>query len=280
MTGVKKGRTRVRETIAITRTLDRGLALLELLSIEREATLSHLARGVGVTPTTASRLLETLKARGLVDYDDETALFSVGMKAFLIGSSVIRARRLDRVALPAMRALAEDTGLAVNLGVRDGGSAVYVEQVEAGGAVRLSQQLGRHMPLHATAIGKVLIAWLWSEALERAMGDSPFARLTDHTTTERQDLWRDLELVRAQGFATDDQEYEDGLFCIAAPIRDRSGDVVAGLSLSSVASRMSPAIIRVSAMQLTDAAAVVASKLGWTGPASSQATSHGHEFAD
>ncbi|HWJ75189.1 MAG TPA: IclR family transcriptional regulator [Kaistia sp.] len=263
MSGGKRGRTRTRQDIAVTRTLDRGLALLELLSDLREAGLSQLARGVDITPTTASRLIETLKRRGLVDHDETTGLFSVGMKAFLIGSGVLRARRLDHVALPAMRALAEQTGLPVSLGIRDGGSAVYTEQVDVGIAVQIAARLGRPLPLHATAIGKVLTAWLWDEALARALGAEPLEPFTSHTTVERDDVLRELQSVRNQGWATDDQEYQDGLFCIAVPVRDRSGDVIAGLSVSSVASRMSSPAIKALLDGLLAAAGTVSSGLGW-----------------
>ncbi|WP_165790754.1 IclR family transcriptional regulator [Pleomorphomonas carboxyditropha] len=263
MTAPRRGRTRTREDVGVTRTLDRGLALLELLGDARQATLSQLARGVGISPTTASRLLETLKGRGLVDYDEETGLFSVGMKAFVIGSSAVRARRLDRVALPSMRALAEDTRLPVNLGVRDGQSAIYIEQFETGGTMRLLLRLGRQLPLHATAIGKVLVAWLWDDALAQAIGDGPLASFTVHTTTDRDIFLADLDAVRANGWATDDQEYEEGLFCVAAPIRDRSGEVVAGLSVSSLASRVGDEAIRELARHVTAAASEVSGKLGW-----------------
>lgn len=263
MTATRPGRTRTRDEVGVTRTLDRGLALFELLGDERQASLSHLARRVGMSPTTASRLLETLKARGLVDYDEETGQFSIGMKAFVIGSSAVRSRRLDRVALPTMRALAEDTGLPVNLGVRDGRSAIYIEQFETGGTMRLLLRLGRQLPLHATAIGKVLVAWLWDDAVAQAIGDGPLSSFTVHTTTDRDLFLADLDVVRANGWATDDQEYEAGLFCIAAPIHDRSGGVVAGLSISSLASCVSDDVIRDLARHVTAAATEVSGKLGW-----------------
>ena len=114
----------------------------------------------------ASRLLETFNRRGFVDHDSATGLFSVGLRAFTIGSSVLWARKLDRVALPAMRVLGDVTGLPINLAVRDGRSAIYIEQIEAPGVVRLSVQPGVQLPLHATAVGKALAAWLWAEALD------------------------------------------------------------------------------------------------------------------
>lgn len=266
MTPTKRGRTRTRtdDAIGITRTLDRGLALLEQLGIERQASLSHLARSVGITPTTASRLLETLKLRGMVDYEEASGLYSVGMKLFVIGSSAVRGQRLDRLAMSSLRNLAADTGLIASLAVRNNSTAVYVEQVEAAGMMRITPQIGRQLPLHATAAGKVLTAWLWEDALDLALGAEALRRFTSHTITERSDLQEDLRFVRDRGWATDDQEFEEGLFCIASPVRDRSGDVVAALSVSSLSSRVTPDFIAALTKLLVANANETSAKLGWS----------------
>ncbi len=261
-----RGRSRSRDVIPVTRTLDRGLALLEHLSLEREATLSALARAVDMTPTTASRLLETLKSRGFVDHDSATGLFSVGLRAFTVGSSVLRARKLDRVALPAMRVLGDVTGLPVNLAVRDGRSAIYIEQIEAPGVVRLSVQPGVQMPLHATAVGKALAAWLWAEALDEALLSAPLSAFTKHTMTQPDDILRDLTRIRERGWATDDQEYQVGLFCLAAPVYDRSGNVVAAISASTLASLVDADNLNGLAERVMDAAWEISAKLGWYKP--------------
>ncbi len=258
-----RGRSRSRDVIPVTRTLDRGLALLEHLSLEREATLSALARAVDMTPTTASRLLETLKGRGFVDHDTATGLFSVGLTAFTVGSSVLRARKLDRVALPAMRVLGDMTGLPVNLAVRDGRSAIYIEQIEAPGVIRLSVQPGVQMPLHATAVGKALAAWLWAEALDEALLSASLPAFTKHTMTQPDDILRDLTRIRERGWATDDQEYQVGLFCLAAPVYDRSGNVVAAISVSTLASLVDADNLNGLAERVMDSAWEISAKLGW-----------------
>jgi IclR family acetate operon transcriptional repressor len=263
----------------VTRTLDRGLALLEHLSLEREATLSALARAVDMTPTTASRLLETLKNRGFVDHDSATGLFSVGLRAFTVGSSVLRARKLDRVALPAMRVLGDVTGLPVNLAVRDGRSAIYIEQIEAPGVVRLSVQPGVQMPLHATAVGKALAAWLWAEALDEALLSAPLSAFTKHTMTQPDDILRDLIRIRERGWATDDQEYQVGLFCLAAPVYDLSGNVVAAISASTLASLVDADNLNGLAERVMDSAWEISAKMGWYKPRSETSPS-ANDFTD
>lgn len=274
-----RGRSRSRDAIPVTRTLDRGLALLEHLSVEREATLSALARAVAMTPTTASRLLETLKGRGFVDYDNTSGLYSVGLRAFTVGSSVLRARKLDRVALPAMRALGDAIGLPVNLAVRDGRSAIYIEQIEAPGVVRLSVQPGVQMPLHATAVGKALAAWLWAEALDEALFSRPLTTHTKHTMTQADDIAKDLIRVRERGWATDDQEYQVGLFCLAAPVYDRGGNVVAAISVSMLASIVDADNLNRLAGSVVESASEISAKLGWY-RSSSNALPSANDFKD
>jgi len=281
MTGTaKRGRTRVRDDIGVTRTLDRGLALLEFLSVAREATLSALARGVDISPTTASRLLDTMKARGFVDHDLVTGTFTIGMRAYTVGSGVLQARRLDRIGLATMRVLAGETGMAVNLGVRDGQTAVYIEQVEAPGVVRFAVQPGMQLPLHATAMGKVLAAWLWSDALDAALGLDALTGFTLHTTTDRQKVLDDLQAVRMRGWATDDQEFQTGLFCVAAPVRDRKGAVVAGLSLSSLVGSINLENIDSLGSETLRAANEISTKLGWIEPVAADPRDDANAFSD
>lgn len=275
-----RGRNRSRENIPVTRTLDRGLALLEHLSVERQTTLSALARAVDMTPTTASRLLETLKSRGFVDYDQVTGLFSVGLRAFTVGSSVIQARKLDRVAIPAMRMLGDATGFPVNLAVRDGRSAVYIEQIEAPGIMRLSVQPGVLMPLHATAVGKVLAGWLWAEALDTALLSAPLSSFTKHTITQAEEIGRDLARVRERGWATDDQEYQVGLFCLAAPVRDRSGNVVAAVSVSTLASFLDADNLERLADHVINCTSEISEKLGWDRKSQQDRLPSSNDFKD
>ncbi|WP_233283431.1 IclR family transcriptional regulator [Agrobacterium tumefaciens] len=242
--------------------------------------MSALARAVEMTPTTASRLLETLRGRGFVDYDGATGLFSVGLRAFTVGSSVLQNRKLDRVALPAMRMLADKTGLPVNLAVRDGRTAIYIEQIEAPGVVRLSIQPGVQMPLHATAVGKVLASWLWAEALDDALFAAPLHSFTQHTMTSSEDLSNDLVRVRERGWATDDQEYQAGLFCLAAPVFDRNSNVVAAVSVSTLASLIDADNLTDLARKLVECAGEIGAKLGWIARTRDDMSAVANDFSD
>jgi IclR family acetate operon transcriptional repressor len=278
--GTKRGRARGEAAPAPTRTLDRGLVLLELLADRREATLTELAREADLSPSTALRLLETLRARGFVAHDQRTGVYVVGTRAFSVGAAAVRSGRLDRIALTAMRELSAGLGETVSLGVPEGGHVIYIEQIEGAAAVRMSWRLGARLPLHATAAGKVLLAWMWEAAVDARMGQPPFAALTPRTITDRGTFLEELGRVRSLGHAVDDEECEAGLRCVAAPLRDRRGDVVAALSVSSTPQRMDEDRQRTAIRRTVAAAAEISARLGWTAPEVRPALSDDAAFAD
>jgi DNA-binding IclR family transcriptional regulator len=278
--GTKRGRARGEGGLAPTRTLDRCLALLELLADRREATLTELAREADLSPSTTLRLLETLRSRGFVASDQRTGVYVIGIRAFSVGSAAVRSGRLDRTALTAMRQLSADLGETVSLGVPEGGQVVYIEQIEGAAAVRMSWRLGSRLPLHATAAGKVLLAWVWEAAVDARLGLPPYVALTPRTITDRGSFLEELARVRSLGFARDDEECETGLRCVAAPVRDRRGDVVAALSLSSTPQRMDDDRVREAIRLTVQAAAEISARLGWTAPEVRPALSDDTAFAD
>ena len=156
----RRGRTRTREDIGVTRTLDRGLAILEAVAAEGEMSLSDVARATQMSASTAYRLIETLERRGFLARSEDSGMYRVGSRAFDVGTAFSGAARLNDVARPIMRRLAEELGESVALGIRDAGQVVYVEQCEAKGAVRMIARLGSRMPIHCTAIFKLLLSLL------------------------------------------------------------------------------------------------------------------------
>jgi DNA-binding IclR family transcriptional regulator len=274
-TKAKRGRSRERESIPVTRTLDRGLAILEAVADAGELSLSDIARATQMSASTAFRLIETLEQRGFLMRADDSGLYRVGARAFDVGTAFAAAAgasRLGEAARPLMRRLAEELGESVALGVRDGQQAVYVEQVEARGAVRMIARLGSRMPMHCTGIGKALLAWLWESRVDEIVGPAPYARATAATLTDREALLRDLAAVRERGHALDLQEYEADVRCVAAPVRNREGEVVAAMSVSGPTGRMAAARQQEIAAQLVQTADELSRRLGWRGVGHAPAT--------
>jgi DNA-binding IclR family transcriptional regulator len=263
---LKRGRGRTREPGEAVRTLDRGLALLEALGQAQELTLTEAADRAGLAPSTALRLLETLHLRGFVTWDRRTGRYGIGLRAFELGMRFLARGGLSEAAHSVMHGLVDKLGETVNLAIRDGRDAVYVYQAEGKQRVRMFTQIGARAPLHASGVGKVLLAWNDGSGLEECLA-LPLEAYTQHTLVERDVVLAELERIRSRGYALDMEEFELGVRCVAVPIRVGSGEVIAGLSISAPLSRMADERLDEIAEELLMANRQISSRLGWTAPA-------------
>ncbi|WP_234553946.1 IclR family transcriptional regulator [Thermus caliditerrae] len=239
------------------KTLERGLGVLEVLSELGEAGLSPLAERTGLSRSTLYRLLQTLARRGFVE--EEGGVYRVGPRAFTVGQAYLRKNLLEAVR-PEMEALAQATGESVNLAVLAGMEALYLDQAEGTKLVRLFTAPGSRAPLHATGVGKVLLAF-------RGVPEGlPLTPYTPHTLTSPEALERELAGVRRQGYALDNEEKELGVRCVAAPVFGPGGEVVGAISLSAPASRLSLEEAHRLAPRVVEAAWRASLRLGFTGP--------------
>ena len=209
----------------------RALAVLERLSRQRSIGLEDLSREVKLAKPTVYRFLLTLQGLGYarrVEGDQ----WAITLKLFNVGSRALDHLDLHSVALPIAEELSEDLGETVHMGVLEGDSAVYILKIESRYTIRMFSRVGRRIPLYCTAIGKTLLAFLPVKDRESALKGVRLLAFTKKTITTRAALQAELERVREQGYALDDEENEDGIHCIGAPIFDHTGAVVATLSVS------------------------------------------------
>lgn len=219
--------------------LARALALLEEVArIERGAALGDLAARVGLAPSTAHRLLKSLEAARFVTHDSERGLWFVGVKAFNVGAAFLGARDVVALARPAMRALMEESGESVNLAALEDGEIIFLAQVECRQMMRALSRPGGTAPLHASGVGKALLAALPDDEAARLVGGGPFARFTPGTIVAPAKLAAEHAATRRRGYAVDDEEFAPGLRCVAAAIWDGAGRPVAALSLSGPSARI------------------------------------------
>ncbi|MFT0182769.1 DNA-binding transcriptional regulator KdgR [Pseudomonas benzopyrenica] len=210
----------------------RTFAVLEALG-EREGDcgVSELAQSLKLSKSTAHRFLQTLKALGYVVQDAEDR-YRLGVKLFELGARALPQLDLIREAEPGMRQLNDLTGETVHLGIFDEKSIVYLHKIDSRYNLRMYSKIGRRAPLYCTGIGKILMAWRPEEEIRQIMGDEKFVRRTPNTISDMDLYLSELSEIRLAGYAEDREEFEDNIRCIAAPIRDRFGRVVAGLSVS------------------------------------------------
>ena len=245
------------------RSLDRALDALEALARLEGATLSGLAQALGESPATIYRILVTMAAHGIVESEEASQTWHIGSNAFLIGSVFLRRTSLIERARPVLRRLMEATGETANLGIEREGAVLFVSQVETHASIRAFFPPGTESPLHASGIGKVLLAHAETDRLRSVLAG--LARYTDGTITDPADLERDLAAIRIRGYGVDNEERTEGMRCVAAPIRNAFGEVVAGISVSGPVSRVRPEAVEPLARHVVAAAETVSAALGARG---------------
>lgn len=221
------------------KSLDRAMEVFEHLSTTQGQTLSAVAEDLDQSPATIYRILVTLEGRGLVEFDPAAQVWHIGARAFVIGARYLRRTSLVDRARPILRRLMEATGETANLGIARDTHVLFVSQVETHASIRAFFPPGTLSPMHASGIGKALLAQMSDDRLSRIFATAPLDRFTGRTLTEPSSLRADLEATRERGFAIDDEEKNEGMRCIAAPVFDLSGEAVAGLSVSGPISRVS-----------------------------------------
>ena len=219
--------------------LDRALALLELIAQEDGLTLTELAQRAGVPPSTAHRILTTLQTHNYVMHDEERGLWLIGVRAFEVGTSFLRNRKLAATGRTIMRALQQTSGESVNLGIEDDGAIIFISQMECHHALRAFHRPGSRGACHASGIGKALLSTFTDEEVKHILHKKGLEKFTENTLVEPDKLFAELAVTRVRGWAVDDEERTAGMRCIAAPIYNEHGEAFAGLSISGPTVRIS-----------------------------------------
>jgi len=218
--------------------LERGLAVIRAFDADRpELTLSEVARATGLTRAAARRFLLTLVDLGYVSSDQR--LFTLTPRVLELGYAYLSSLTFADVAEPHLERLVADVHESSSMCVLDGDDIIYVARVPTSRIMTVSISVGTRFPAYATSMGRVLLAALPDKQMEEYLARADLQRLTSRTITGPAALRTELARVRSRGWALVDQELEDGLRSIAAPIRDRSGRVVAAVNISAHASRTS-----------------------------------------
>ena len=239
------------------------MSILNAFSSEDpELGVTELAERLGLHKSTVHRFMVNLNAAGLVERNPRTGRYRLGLRIFELGGLVMQQMNLWDEALPFLEGLVHDTGETGHLAVLDGGEAIYIERVEARRALRVPSAIGRGYPAHATNLGKVLLADLPGERVEAIVAERGLAAFTPHTITDLDLLTAELDRIRALGYAIDNEEYDEGLRCIGAPVRDHSGHVVAAVGIGGPVTRITPERVNELAELVMAAARGLSRRLG------------------
>ncbi len=247
LTTPRRGRTPADPSAekAQVQSLTRGLAILECLSAaEGGLTLTDIGQRTSLAPSTAHRLLATLERGGYVRQTGPMGLWYIGLSAFTVGSSFLFNRDFVGESHPYMRRLMEQSGETANLAILDGTEAVFIDQVQCRETMRTIVRLGSRVPLHASGVGKAIFAALPDEQIDAIMKVKGLPRITATTITSPETMWSAIRVIRQRGWSFDDEEHLHGTRCVAAPIFDEHGDVLAALSLAGPNARLPDERIR------------------------------------
>jgi len=215
--------------------LARGLKILNLLGQTGDGiSVTELAEHLGVDKGSASRLLATLAAYGFVEKEEVTRRYQLGAQIVSLSRSALARSPLREAAKPFLRQLMERTGECAHLAVAAQGKALYIDQVESPATLRVNAQVGTMNPLHCTSLGKVLLAFGGTEI------PAALEAYTPRTITDPAALRAHLEAVRQAGYAVDDEEFDIGVRCAAAPVYDFRGKAAGAIGISGPATRISP----------------------------------------
>jgi IclR family KDG regulon transcriptional repressor len=212
--------------------IGRVFAILGAIGDSGQIGISELSQRLAMSKTTVHRVIQTLKALGYVTQEVETERYRLTIRLFELGAKALESVDLVREADVEMRRIGQMTREAVHLGAFDEDAIIYIHKIDADYGLRMQSRIGRRNPLHSTAIGKVLLAWMDPAGAREVLSHVEFRKSTQKTLTCAEAVLSILPHVREQGYGEDNEEQEEGLQCIAVPVFDRFGRVIAGLSIS------------------------------------------------
>lgn len=246
--------------------LDRGLTLLSIIAEADGLSLTSIAQRAGISASTAHRILMTLKAAGFVQCDDARGGYLIGVKAFKVGSAFLRNRKLVDAGRLTMRELMEASGETTNMGIENDGYVVFVAQLESHHSIRAFHRPGARGALHASSLGKAIMASLPEKAVTQILHRVGMKKFTEHTIVDPHALLADLTVVRKRGWAIDDQERAEGMRCVGAPVFNEHAEVVGALSVSGPTVRVTEERLGELGPLVKRAAADLTERIGGTRP--------------
>jgi len=247
----------------LTNSVVKAFRILDILAEQGEIGVTELARTLNMHKATVYRFLLTMKEMGYLKKDLKTDKYSLTLKLFELGSSALGRLSILEEARPVMKKISENTAETIHLAVLEGGEVVYIEKFDSPQTLRMYSRIGRRAPAYCTGLGKALLAWAPPSVVERVCRN--LRGFTKNTITDPAALKRALAEIRKNGYSTDNEEHEDGIRCVAAPIKDLSGEVVAALSISGPSMRFDKERVEKLKDIVIEAASEISGRLGYHG---------------
>ncbi len=244
--------------------IERAFAILEEIARNRDGiALAELSRRVGLHNSTTFHLVKTMVSLGYIQQTSESKRYRVGRNLFTLAAGALHEIELAQVARPVLETLALRSGECSHFAVRSGDDIVVVAKTAGTGMFQVADQVGIVRPAHCTALGKVLLAALYPQQLERHLQTRELRRFTPRTIIEHDALLREIEAVRGGGIAFDDGEFDPDARCVAVPVHNFTGQVAGAIGISAPMWRLTMQALQEKTQLVREAAAELSRELGF-----------------
>lgn len=244
--------------------IERAADILELfLTSSQELSLKEISGKVGLSKSTVHGIIKTLEVRGYLKQNSADQKYRLGLKLFELGNKVSSQFDLRQIARPIIQNLVEELKETVHLVLYEREEVIYVEKIDGPRALRIYSQIGKKAPVHCTGVGKAILAYLDEDEVDRILANTELEAFTKYTLTDKESLKKHLQIIREQGYSTDDEEIELGLKCIGAPIFNHQGKVIAAISCAAPKMRLDIERTAEVILKMKQAAAHISESIGY-----------------
>jgi len=246
--------------------LDRALAIIDALSAaEEDASLADLSEKVKLHKSTVHRLVTILERHRIIERDARTGHYHLGLRLFELGTIAIGRFNIRERARPHLEQLLYEVDETVHLCAIDAGEVLYLDKMEPSRSVRMASRIGRRNPVHCTAVGKAILAYLPGPEQNAILRQHGMHRMTPNTITTSAALKADLATVRQRGYSIDNEENEEGVRCVGAAVLDHTGRPIAAISVSAPSFRLPMQKVPIVAEAICRATRALSKELGYEG---------------
>lgn len=246
----------------LVKSVNRSFDIISLLSnSETHLGVTEISERLTLPKSTVSRLLSTLYYRKIVQKDEETKKYYLGLKLFELGSKIFNELDLRKIVKPFLEDLSREINETVHLVVEDNGEVLYIEKIESNHGLRQYSQIGKRGPLYCTGVGKAFLSTKNNDEIDNILKDIKLLPYTDKTITDVEVLKKEIKKIKKNGYAVDDEEINEGVKCIAAPIFNYTGSSIGAISVSGPTFRMDN--VKEKASKIVNTAKKISQQLGY-----------------
>jgi IclR family KDG regulon transcriptional repressor len=241
----------------------RAVRILESFDREEGMTVTEISRRLGLPKSSVHDILSTLVMEGILEKDSDNSRYHLGLKLFELGDKARSSLEIRKVATPFLKSLNSELDETVHLTVLDEGEVLYIECFESTKRLRTYSVIGVRAPLHCTAVGKAIMAFLPIEEVEKIIQKKGLEKFTENTIVDKEKLLDELERIRKRGYAVDNMEHEEHVRCVGAPVFNYDGRGVASISISGPSQRVTEEMVPEIAKMVISTTREISKRLGY-----------------